>query len=352
MVSNVPVLDTSYYDGTKLLSTKDINGNTPEIFMCTTNRTGGKTTYFARLLVNGYLKKNKKFCLLYRYNYELDDCANSFFKDINSLFFREHEMTSKPYAKGIFHSLFLDGNNCGYAIAMNNADAIKKLSHLFSDTSQMFLDEFQSETDHYCTNEIEKFRSIHTSIARGQGKQYRYVPVYMCSNPITLLNPYYTAMGISERLRNDTHFLRGTGFVLEQGYNDSARNAQEQGAFNQAFGLDRYNAYMREGVYLNDNYAFIEKMGGRSKYLVTIRYEGKEYGVREFSDYGIIYCDNRPDTTFPYRISSTLDDHQINYVMLKQNDDFLTSMKYFFRKGCFRFRNLQCKEAIIKTLSY
>lgn len=42
----------SYYDGTKLLSLKDINGNLPEIYICTSNRSAGKTTYFNRLCVN------------------------------------------------------------------------------------------------------------------------------------------------------------------------------------------------------------------------------------------------------------------------------------------------------------
>lgn len=70
---------SKYYDGTKLLSTKDLNGKTPEIFMCTTNRTGGKTTYFSRLLVNKFVKLQSKFCIIYRYNYELDDCANKFY---------------------------------------------------------------------------------------------------------------------------------------------------------------------------------------------------------------------------------------------------------------------------------
>jgi hypothetical protein len=51
--------DLGYYDGTKLLSLKDINGNDPEIYICTTNRTGGKTTYFNRLLVNNFIKKKK-----------------------------------------------------------------------------------------------------------------------------------------------------------------------------------------------------------------------------------------------------------------------------------------------------
>ena len=50
-----------YYDGTKLLSMVDINGNKPEIYMCTTNRTGGKTTYFGRLCINRFLDKNEKF---------------------------------------------------------------------------------------------------------------------------------------------------------------------------------------------------------------------------------------------------------------------------------------------------
>lgn len=116
-------MKNNYYDGTKLLSMKDLNGKTPELFLCTTNRTGGKTTYFGRLVVNRFIKQNKKFALLYRYNYELDDVADKFFKDLKGLFFTGLEMTSKRRASGIFHELFLIKNHdeetaesCGYAI--------------------------------------------------------------------------------------------------------------------------------------------------------------------------------------------------------------------------------------------
>jgi hypothetical protein len=211
-----------YYDGTKLLSMLDINGNKPEIYMCTTNRTGGKTTYFGRLCVNRFLDKNEKFGLLYRYNYELDDVVDKFYKDLGSLFFKEHEMTSKRRASGIFHELFLDDKSCGYALSLNSADQIKKYSHLFSDIMRMIFDEFQSETNHYCNDEVKKLLSVHTSIARGQGEQVRYVPVYMLSNPVSIINPYYVEMGISARLKDDTKFLRGDGFVLEQGFISSA----------------------------------------------------------------------------------------------------------------------------------
>ena len=341
-----------YYDGTKLLSMLDINGNKPEIYMCTTNRTGGKTTYFGRLCINRFLDKNEKFGLLYRYNYELDDIVDKFYKDLGSLFFPGYTMTSKSRAKGTFQELFLDEKSCGYALSLNNADQIKKYSHLFSDIQRMIFDEFQSETNHYCDNETKKFISVHTSIARGQGEQVRYVPVYMLSNPVSIINPYYVELGISGRLKDDTKFLRGDGFVLEQGYIESASIEQKKSGFNRAFSKNSYTAYSSECVYLNDNKAFVEKPAGKSKYLCTLRYKGSDFALREYTESGLIYCDDKADSSFLTRISVTTDDHNINYVMLKRNDFFLSNLRYFFERGCFRFKDMRCKEAVLSALSY
>lgn len=349
-----------YYDGTKLLSLSDQNGKKPEIYICTSNRTGGKTTYFNRLVFNRWKKEKKKFCLLYRWDYELDDVADKFFKDIGGLFFDNYIMSSKKKGKGAYCELYARpkyseeeySECCGYAIAINKADVIKKYSHLFSDVDSIIFDEFQSESNHYCNDEIKKFISIHTSIARGQGKQIRHVPVYMISNPVSLINPYYTELGISARLTKETKFLRGDGFVLEQGFIRSASEQQKESGFNRAFAKNEYVAYSAECVYLNDSQTFIETVQGKSKYLCTLKFGGCNYGIREFREKGIIYCDNRPDMSNPNRLSATTDDHNINYVMLKSSDFFITSLRYYYSKGCFRFRDLRCKEAIMKILSY
>lgn len=343
---------SKYYDGTKLLSMLDINGNKPEIYMCTTNRTGGKTTYFGRLCINRFLDKGEKFGLLYRYNYELDDIVEKFYKDLGSLFFPNYTMTSKRRASGTFQELFLNDKSCGYGLSLNNADQIKKYSHLFSDIQRMIFDEFQSETNHYCERETKKFVSVHTSIARGQGKQVRYVPVYMLSNPVSIINPYYVEMEISSRLKDDTKFLRGDGFVLEQGYIESASIEQKNSGFNRAFSKNSYTAYSSECVYLNDNKAFVEKPAGNSKYLCTLRYKGSDFALREYTESGLIYCDDKADSSFLTRISVTTDDHNINYVMLKRNDFFLSNLRYFFEHGCFRFKDMRCKEAVLSALSY
>lgn len=351
-------METKYYDGTKLLSLQDINGKPPELYLCTTNRSGGKTTFFSRYLVNRYLKNGDKFALIYRYNYEIDDISNKFFKDINSLFFDGYIMTSERRARGIFHELFItrpytdEPEPCGYAISINSTDQLKKYSHLFSDIQLCMMDEFQSESNKYCPNEIQKFISLHTTIARGQGKQYRKVPVYMLSNAVSLINPYYVALGISARLQNQTKFLKGDGFVLEQGFIESASRAQEDSAFARAFKEDKYVQYASQNIYLNDSSAFIEKPQGISRYLGTIKYLNKEYGLKEFMEDGVVYCDNRPDKTYPFKLAVTTDDHNINYVMLRNNDMFIQNMRFYFEKGCFRFRDLSCKEAVMTMVTY
>lgn len=342
----------SFYDGAKLLSLHDLTNQKPEIFISTSNRSAGKTTYFNRLCVNRFIKKQEKFCLVYRFKYELDSISNKFFKDIQELFFENYEMTNESRGKGVYHELFLNGVSCGYAVALNCADQIKKYSHLLSDTKRMLFDEFQSETNNYCSREVEKLISIHTSIARGGGKQVRYVPVYMISNQVSVLNPYYTILGIGSRLQNKTKYLKGNGWVFENSFNETASKAQVESGFNRAFAGSKYVAYASQNIYLNDNYSFIENVSGKNRYLSTIRYNGKNYAIRSYDELGIIYCDEKVDYSFPSKISVTTDDLQVNYVNLRNNSMFISNMRYFFDNGCFRFKNLACKEAIFMLLSY
>ena len=351
---------SKYYDGTKLLSLKDQNGNTPEIYITCGNRSAGKTTYFSRMIVKRFLNKRNKFAIIYRFSKELKDVSDKFFSDINSLFFPNYSMFDLPRANGAFRELFIKNNvesgntgiSCGYAVALNAADEIKKYSHFFKDVTCLFFDEFQSETNHYCPDEINKFISVHVSMARGGGSLVRYLPVYMCSNSVSILNPYYAAFEIHKRLNKDTKYIKGVGFVFEQTYNESAANAQKSSGFIQAFNNNSYVRYSTENIYLNDNLSFIEKMTGLNKYLVTIRYDGKDYAIRQYIEAGLIYCDDRVDTTFKSKICVTTEDHNVNYVMLKQNDIYIIMLRKYFSRGCFRFKNLECKNAVLSLLAY
>lgn len=352
----------AYYDGTKLLSMLDLNGQKPEIYLCTSNRSAGKTTYFSRYLVKRFLKYHEKFTLLYRFNYELDDVSNKFFKDINRLFFPAYVMTDERRAAGIYHELFLHypdeteenphAESCGYAISINSADQLKKYSHLLSDTARILFDEFQSENNHYCSNEINKFLSIHTTIARGAGAQTRYVPVIMLSNTVSILNPYYVNLGIAARLQKNTKFLRGNGWILEQNYNDSASAALSGSAFMQSFNGGNYASYAAAAAYLNDSDAFIAKMPESGNYLCTFRYQEKDYSIKEYAADGILYISDSIDKTYPYKIAVDLPDHKINYILLSRNDALIRQCTDLFNRGCVRFKNQPCKNAFIALIAY
>ena len=123
-----------FYDGTKLLSMLDLKGEKPEIYLCTANRSAGKTTFFNRMVTKKFLEDHEKFAILYRFNYELDDISDKFFKDIGFLFFNEFTMRDERKSNGIYHELFIkrkndpdeyDGLSCGYAITINSSDQIR-----------------------------------------------------------------------------------------------------------------------------------------------------------------------------------------------------------------------------------
>lgn len=346
------MIENKYYDGGQLLSQMDINGQKPEIYMCTTNNSAGKSTWFCRWLIKRFKEHKEQFMLVYRFTYELDGVEDQFFGGIKELFFPEDEMTAKKRDKGIYTELFLNGELCGYAVALNLADQIKKKSHLFNHVARMFMDEFQSETSHYCQNEVEKLVAIHKAVARGGGSQSRYVPIFMCANPVSILNPYYNALGIATRLNKNVHFLKGDGWVLEQGFNESASKALSESAFNRAFAGSKYMAYSTQGVYLNDNDTFVEKLSGKSRYLLTVIIGGSEYAIREYPEYGYIYCDQGVDKNFPMKIAINTGEHTSTTQLVAKTNPMILTLRKYFDAGLFRFKNLKCKEAVLKMLAY
>lgn len=335
----------AFYDGNKLLNLKDLDKKQPEIFLCSGNRTGGKTTYFGKYLLDCYFKKGMRFGLQVRNVKELDDIAEQFFKDITGLFYPNISWGQKRSSFGQY--LIINDEVAGYAWALKHAKEIKKKSHLLSDCAHYLMDEFQGGP--YLKTEISDFISIHTSIARGQGKQVRYVPVYMLSNKLSLLNPYFVALGISARLKKDTKFLRGHGWVMEQNYNESAYLAQQESAFIQAFSDVEDGAQM---VYLEDNENFIERPKTPGRYLCTLVCDDLSIGLTEHHVEGIVYASKRFDPSFPLKFTASVTQHSANKILINRSFALYEDLRKYFEMGLFRFSDAQTKGAILQLLSY
>ena len=159
-------------------------------------------------------------------------------------------------------------------------------------------------------------------------------------------------MHISERLQENTNYLRGEGWVLEQGFNDSASKAQKESAFNRAFGDNSYNRFSSEKFYLNDNNSFVKKMNGKSYYIMSLHYEGKWYGFRYYPENQILYISKNADLSAPKKFAITVNDMTEETTLLKGMNGYVLKMRDAFDRGQFRFQDLNCKSALFTLLSY
>lgn len=339
-----------FYDGTKLLSMLDRNKNKPEIFIAVGNRSAGKTVYFNRMLINRFKNKKEKFILLYRYAYELKQVGEKFFGTIGNLFFKNDVLSEKNVGNGQYVSLRLNDVECGYALALNRAENVKKLSHVFNDVTSILFDEFQTETGVYAPNEIQKFVSIHTSVARGNGKMSRYVPVYLVSNDISALNPYFTALKVP-KLSDQTKYMRGDGYVLEYAFNPNAAKAQKESLFNRAFLNADYTKMLVTKQALNDNYTFIEKMSGTSMMVCGLKYKRNYFQIRYFNDEQIIYCMKGYDETFKGTYAVLSDEHDSGTILDVGITPITVLMMNSYSNGNVRFDSLEAKEAFKAFIS-
>lgn len=340
--------DSKFYDGSRLLNMMDENGGKPEIFIVCGNRSSGKTTYFGRLLINRFKKHGSKFILLYRYKYEVKDAESKFFADIQRLFFPTDEIKGKTIGNKSMREISLNDEICGYALALNCADAIKKYSHFLSDCTSILFDEFQPETGQYTMDELTKFMSIHNSVARGGGEQSRYLPVYMLSNTVSKINPYFQALGVNKKMRRNSKFIKGNGWVCEINHNESSDQAIRSSTFNRAFMNNQYLGYAAGGSFM-DNEKLIGRPEGQGVYIATVRdMSGDLFAITKVED--MYYCTTNIDPNFGLKISTRITEADDNFIGVATNSDFMKSLFYAHLQGKIWYEDLFCKSAMHELL--
>ena len=340
-----------YYNPNIILNKKDLNGNEPNIFIITSNRSAGKTTGFLKKAIENYLKTGGQVALLYRFNYELSD-GHKLFEEIFNLYPEyKGEMKSIAMARGLFYQMTYNDKILGYAIALNNVDSMKKYSALFSKIEMIIFDEYQTESGKYLPNEVKKFQSILMTIARGGGKQSRTnVKAILLGNTVTIMNPYLIEFDIHKRLQKDTRFIRGDGWIAEFSFNESASNSIKENGLFKGF-KDGYKEFSTENIYLYNAMTFIDKPSGSFKYVCTILNEGIRYGVRLYWEEGILLINKKPDRDFKTVITFKNGDHNQNVLMANRFSWAFKTIKDAYYSGTLRFDDLKTKSMIFDILS-
>lgn len=346
---------SQFYSWDRLLNTLDKNDEKPELYIvCSRVRGPGKTFDMCRRLLSTYMDdKQSKFVLFCRSKLELGSVATGMFKSMMSIHYPEYEMYEKVQMKGVYSNIYVtcgDGEekqtyHCGYVIPLNSADNIKRVSSLFSDAVQGYFDEFQPEDKNtYLSNEVQKFLSIHTSIARGDGKSRRYFPVFFASNTISINNPYFISLGLNRQIQSSTKFYRGQGYVFEKAENPGLVKQHAETGMAKAFSQEK-SIDFGDNSWLNDNYACVEKPGknwGRSDYICTLISGDIKLGVHYYYNEMLYYVDYNIDKNSALVFNIKYDNMEPNIPLIR-NSLQMIKLRESMERGIVRFKDLRCK---------
>ena len=340
---------SNFYNANKILSMKDKDGKDPEIYMICGNRTAGKTFFFKRWIVRRFVKYGEKFVVLVRTIDDVKDRVLGFWEDVGPIAFPGHEMTQEPMFRGKAGLLKLDGKPCGYVVPMNKPEFVRNNAAAFADAERIFFDEFMSETGVYLPKEMVKFNSVRISIGRGgaAGKHTRRVPVYMCSNNVTLFNPYWEAYKIPGMLQNKTKYLRGKKWVLEQTFNEEAAAELEEN-----FGTlsEQEINYAAHNEYLLDNKKFVDHVPGIKICACKIRYNGKIYGVWGNDDGSMFLISTKLQSDTRLTIVTDPSDHNVDSYLVVKSHPLFKRLKQAYELGHMRFESMACKYAYFEAM--
>lgn len=351
--------EIKFYDGTELLSKRDAEGQLPELYICCSRtRSAGKTFFFTKKLFEDYLEKGEKFVLFCRNKLELGSVAEGMFKAMLSYCYHdEYTMSETIQMKGCYSNIVVTKGSgdeeekfhVGYVLPLASSDQIKRISSLFCDATQGFFDEFQPESKTtYLTDEVNKFLSIVTSISRGDGETRRRFPIYFCSNTISIVNPYFMELGLNRRIKPDTKWVKGVGYVFQKIENQEIIDKHANSGINRAFNGNKAISF-DDNLWMSDNYTCVEKVGegwGRPMYYCTIIDGNYTWGVNYYPEIDLYYVGCKFDKTYGLTFNIKYDDMSPNIPLIR-GSMYMKTLKSAMEKGIVRFQTVHAKESFM-----
>jgi len=194
---------SKYYNADELLS-RHFHMN----FVCG-DRFGGKSTCFQRYVIRKAIKSKylEQFAILVRYDKDIKTLCETYFDNTMMMCYPDYKL---KFERGCF---WIHGpedmrdiwHKIGYGFALNRATKMKSTSYPLIKT--MIMEEFMNLEDKYIKNanntelEVELLISLYSTIARGNGKQYRDdVRVICISNNFYINNPYFRYYNLIDRI--------------------------------------------------------------------------------------------------------------------------------------------------------
>lgn len=261
-----------YYNISKVKKIAEQN-NSNFIFIYGGKSKGKSYQAKSELMINHYLSTGQRFCLLRRYEDEVDKTKTElYFRDfmnLNSIeeltdgrFNNIQYQSAKIYFVLIENKKVVDREHIGYAIALN---CEQNYSSILSeqDIDYIIFEEFQSRKT-YLTLECEKLDFLYSTIDRERGT----TKIFFLGNAISKSCPYWDYYGLTDIIKTqkngtiETHIINGKNILCEK---------------TRAFNTKRTTVGHASGAIANGDWFSIPqlhtKMKGHKRRLIYINFE-------------------------------------------------------------------------------
>lgn len=334
--------DKKFYDLGSLLSYN-------KIFSYSVGSRGiGKSFAVKEFMVKNWLKKRQQFIYVRRHKNDIQVLGDGFFDDI-SIHFEGEEFEVKG---GEIYEYIINGEVAGYGIGLSQYKKMKSVPK--TDVFTIFYDEFLPEQgESYLGGqanwfyEVNACLSLYQSVARGGGKAFREgVRFIFAANATNIYNPFFVYFGIDKRLKPETKFMTGEGWVVEMARGEAITEEIAQTQFGKMIKGTQYGAMALDNVWFQNDTALIEKHKGQARYLCTLVSHSRNYGVYHMIDDGCIQVTERPDMSSPYKYTLSAADHRSSYTNVRMCTKAwpIVQMKESWNRGELFFDNQRCKQ--------
>lgn len=337
----------SFYNPQKILSYNAM------LNMVLGARAIGKTFGFKDYCIKNCIGTGKKFIYLRRYKTEVNGAKmRSFFTDIN------YKYDNKLTVKG--NAFYYDNECIGYAVPLSTYVSLKGV--VWNDVYYCIFDEFliQEGSYRYLQNEFTTFCEFLATLSRFDSNgNMRKIKIFMLSNAISFVNPYFANYHIDLPLNFKGIYRVNEQCVLEVNDNKAFTESMKETDLFKALAGTGYTDYAYSNNTLLDSDDFISKKPPNARYYATLLNDGNKYSIwiNYDSDGVKFYLCEGNDDNYPVKLYIDRLDNVESYNRIKDIKRLMphitTALAYGMQSNNFYYESILLKgvgELLYKAL--
>lgn len=327
-------------------------------------RSAGKTTGLACFLLLDFIRNERQFLYLRRTKDELDITKQKFFNDaVNVIREKLNIDIRNIFCEGFDYYIQIGDKDpvmCGTSFYLSKEEKLKSGGYFIYN---IVYDEFisQDSTGYLGTmeapREYEKAIELYASMDRGVNRPYRNeVRFFFLGNTATIYNPIFTELNVVKYIHETSKIIapKGEAWLLQQLSIDDVRILED---FKESFLYKLSTDEQKDYNFMNkgrDSDSFIEKKPDNAKCFLTLKIQGKAYGV--YLSEGLFYLAKAQFSTPSMVYSLDIQSHDgvidREYIHSYGSNQHMRMLCDAYKQGKMRFQDGVVKNVFMKYFRF